>query len=37
DVVAVTEELTAQLSPDERAAVFATTALSSYQLERASA
>lgn len=37
DVVAVTEELTAQLSPDERSAVFATTALSSYQLERASA
>jgi L-fuconolactonase len=35
DVVAVTEELTAQCSADERAAVFATTALTWYQLRTA--
>lgn len=35
DVVAVTEELTARCSPAERAAVFATTALTWYELERA--
>ena len=36
DVVAATEELTAQCSPDERTAVFATTALTWYELEKAS-
>ena len=33
DVVTVTEQLTAQCSPDERVAVFATTAITWYQLE----
>jgi predicted TIM-barrel fold metal-dependent hydrolase len=35
DVVAVSEELTAQCSADERAAIFATTALTWYQLRTA--
>jgi L-fuconolactonase len=34
-VVAVTEELTAECSPDERTAIFATTALTWYGLEKA--
>jgi L-fuconolactonase len=35
DVVALSEAWTSECSPDERAAVFATTALAWYQLERA--